>query len=156
MHSVAATIIDGETASRLRQERLAGSRSREERRRAAMAKSPVAGKYDVDPISAYEILQKRVQDAAAASPAAEGGQAPASAGAGGGILGGLGTLIGGVFGTNNPRGRRLAPGQIVARSVARSVGSEVARDLTKSLGSGATGRVAGQILRGTLGGVLRR
>ena len=130
-----------------------------EERRAAMAKSPVAGKYDVtvDPNSAYEILQKRVQDAAAASPAAEGGQAPAPAGAGGGgILGGLGTLIGGVFGTNNPRGRRLAPGQVVARSVARSVGSEVARDLTKSLGSGAAGRVAGQILRGTLGGVLRR
>src|SRR5580693_8804804 len=75
-----------------------------EERRAAMARSPVAGKYDVtvDPNSAYEILQKRVQDAAAASPAAEGGQAPAPAGAGGGILGGLGTLIGGVFGTNNP------------------------------------------------------
>jgi DNA helicase HerA-like ATPase len=129
-----------------------------EERRAAMARSPVAGKYDVtvDPNSAYEILQKRVQDAAAASPAAEGAQAPAQAGAGGGILGGLGTLIGGVFGTNNPRGRRLAPGQVVARSVARSVGSEVARDLTKSLGGGATGRVAGQILRGTLGGVLRR
>jgi hypothetical protein len=54
LDSVAATIIDGETASRLRQERLAGSRSREERRRAAMAKSPVAGKYDVtiDPNSA--------------------------------------------------------------------------------------------------------
>ena len=31
LDSVAATIIDGETASRLRQERLAGSRSREER-----------------------------------------------------------------------------------------------------------------------------
>jgi hypothetical protein len=30
LDSVAATIIDGETASRLRQERLAGSRSREE------------------------------------------------------------------------------------------------------------------------------
>jgi hypothetical protein len=36
--SVAATIIDGETASRLRQERLAGSRSREER-----SQRPVAG-----------------------------------------------------------------------------------------------------------------
>ena len=33
LDSVAATIIDGETASRLRQERLAGSRSREERGR---------------------------------------------------------------------------------------------------------------------------
>ena len=38
LNSVAATIIDGETASRLRQERLAGSRSREER-----SQRPVAG-----------------------------------------------------------------------------------------------------------------
>jgi len=38
LDSVAATIIDGETASRLRQERLAGSRSREER-----SQRPVAG-----------------------------------------------------------------------------------------------------------------
>jgi DNA helicase HerA-like ATPase len=120
-------------------------------RRAVMAKSPVTGKYDVtvDPNSAYEILQNRVQDAAAA-------EAPAQAGAGGGILGGLGTFIGGVFGTNNPRGARLSPGQVLARSVARSIGGEAARDLTKSLGAGPTGRVAGQILRGTLGGVLRR
>jgi len=75
---------------------------------------------------------------------------------GGGILGGLGSFIGGVFGTSNPHGSRLSPGQVLARSVARSIGSEAARDLTKSLGSGASGRVAGQILRGTLGGVLRR
>ena len=39
LDSVAATIIDGETASRLRQERLAGSRSREER-----SQRPVAGR----------------------------------------------------------------------------------------------------------------
>ena len=37
---VAATIIDGETASRLRQERLAGSRSREERSQEACCRSP--------------------------------------------------------------------------------------------------------------------
>jgi hypothetical protein len=81
---------------------------------------------------------------------------PTTGDAPGGILGGLGSFIGGVFGTNNPRGSRLSPGQVLARSVARSIGSEAARDLTKSLGSGAGGRVAGQILRGTLGGVLRR
>jgi len=122
-----------------------------EERKAVMAKSPVAGKYDVtvDPNSAYEILQKRVQGGAAAPATAE---APA----GGGLLGGLGSFIGGVFGTNNPRGSRLSPGQVLARSVARSIGGEAARDLTKSLGGGASGRVAGQILRGTLGGVLRR
>jgi hypothetical protein len=37
LDSVAATIIDGETASRLRQERLAGSRSREERSQRTVA-----------------------------------------------------------------------------------------------------------------------
>jgi DNA helicase HerA-like ATPase len=122
-----------------------------EERKAIVAKSPVAGKYDVtvDPNSAYEILQKRVQGDAGV-PAT--GDAPAD----GGILGGLGSFIGGVFGTNNPRGTRLSPGQVLARSVARSIGSEAARDLTKSLGGAASGRVAGQILRGTLGGVLRR
>jgi hypothetical protein len=121
-----------------------------EERKAIVAKSPVAGKYDVtvDPNSAYEILQKRVQGDVAGPTT---GDAP-----GGGLLGGLGSLIGGVFGTSNPRGSRLSPGQVLARSVARSIGSEAARDLTKSLGSGAGGRVAGQILRGTLGGVLRR
>jgi DNA helicase HerA-like ATPase len=133
-----------------------------EERKSVMAKSPVAGKYDVtvDPNSAYEILQKRVQNApaagSAAPPPSDPGQAPGEAPAGGGILGGIGSFIGGVFGTNNPRGRRLSPGQVVARSVARSIGTEVARDLTKSLGGGATGRVAGQVVRGTLGGVLRR
>ncbi len=133
-----------------------------EERKAVMAKSPVAGKYDVtiDRNSAYEVLQKRVQGAPTAgspAPAAPGsGDAPAEAPAGGGILGGVGSFIGGVFGTNNPRGRRLSAGQVVARSVARSIGTEVARDLTKSLGGGATGRVAGQIARGTLGGFLRR
>jgi len=65
-------------------------------------------------------------------------------------------MFGGVFGTNNPRGGRLSPGQVLARSVARGIGGEAARNLTKSLGGGASGRVAGQILRGTLGGVLRR
>ena len=70
---------------------------------------------------------------------------------------GLGSFIGGIFGTNNPRGARLSPGQVdrperrAQHRLARS-----ARDLTKSLGGGATGRVAGQIIRGTLGGVLRR
>ena len=122
-----------------------------EERKVVMAKSPVAGRYDVtvDPNSAYEILQKRVQGGAAAPATAE---APA----GGSLLGGLRSFIGGIFGTNNPRGSRLSTGQVLARSVARSIGGEAARDLTKSLGTGATGRVAGQILRGTLGGVLRR
>jgi hypothetical protein len=110
-----------------------------------MAKSPVAGKYDVtiDPNSAYEILQKRVQDAAAASPAAEGGQAPAPAGAGGGILGGLGTLIGGVFGTNNPArqtgkrtgARRRASSSTATTTCSRSIRSIYGKPRRSSRGS---------------------
>ena len=87
-------------------------------------------------------------------PAPPGEAAPPEGG--GGFLGTLGGLLGGMFGTNNKRGQRLSPGQIVARSVARGIGSEVARELSKSLGGGTTGRVTGQIIRGTLGGILRR
>jgi uncharacterized protein len=129
-----------------------------EERKAVMAKSPIKGKYDetVDRISAYEILRKRAQ-AGGGLPSAPAGdaEAPAQASAGGGILGGIGNFLGGVFGTN-ARGRRLTAGQAVARSVARSIGTEVARDVSKSLGGGMSGRVAGQIIRGTLGGVIRR
>jgi DNA helicase HerA-like ATPase len=135
-----------------------------EERKAVMAKSPIKGKYDqtIDRISAYEILQKRTQAGgglppAQAAPGTRGGAEPtAEASAGGGILGGIGNFLGGVFGTNTPRGRRLTTGQAVARSVARSIGTEVARDVGKSLGGGMSGRVAGQIIRGTLGGVIKR
>jgi hypothetical protein len=68
----------------------------------------------------------------------------------------VGGIVGTIFGTTNKRGQRLSSGQIVARTVARSVGSEIARDVAKSLGSGTSGRVTGQIIRGTLGGILRR
>ena len=62
-------------------------------RRAVMAKSPVKGKYDqsVDPESAYEQLQKRIEATAEPGPPAgteEAGQA-------GGLLGGLGQGDGG-------------------------------------------------------------
>jgi hypothetical protein len=125
-------------------------------RNALQAKSPVKGKYDtaIDPDSAYEILQRRVQGAAAPGTA-NPPSAPAEAG-GGGIMGGLGRFLGGLFGTSNPRGQRLSPGQIMARSVARSVSSEVARSVSKSLGGGMTGRVTGQIIRGGLGGIVGR
>jgi DNA helicase HerA-like ATPase len=128
----------------------------EDERKAVLARSPVKGKYDqgVDTESAYEQLQKRVNDktAPAGQPAPTDGTAPSE----GGFLGQLGSMLGGMFGTNNKRGQRLSPGQIIARSVARGIGSEVAREISKGLGGGTTGRVTGQILRGTLGGILRR
>src|ERR1700761_5934650 len=62
-------------------------------RKSIIDNSPVKGKYDtaIDSESAYEILQKRV-----------GG---AIGGGGGGILGQIGAIVGGIFGTSTPRNR---------------------------------------------------
>jgi hypothetical protein len=92
-------------------------------------------------------------------PGEQGGQttAPApEAPAQTGWLDKVGVIVATIFGTNLKRGQRLSSGQVVARTVARSVGSEVARGVSKSLGGGTSGRVTGQIIRNTLGGVLRR
>ncbi|HWM46978.1 MAG TPA: DUF853 domain-containing protein [Xanthobacteraceae bacterium] len=120
-------------------------------RKAVMQSSPLKGKYDqtIDSESAYEILTERIKTTAATA------DQPAQAGEGG-VLGQIGGFIGAIFGTNNKRGQRLSPGQIIARTVARSIGSEVARQASRSVGGGITGRVTGQIVRGTLGGILRR
>src|SRR2546429_683552 len=84
-----------------------------EERKAIMDKSPVKGKYDttIDSESAYEMLQKRVAGTTAS---------PGGAAGGGGILGQIGAIVGTIFGTNVSRGR-LSTGQIIARSVNRSV-----------------------------------
>jgi hypothetical protein len=123
-------------------------------RRSVIGKSPVRGKYDqtVDAESAYETLQKRVQQTSSGNATAQ--QAP------GGVLGGIGGILGSIFGTNRPRGQRLSTGQLIAREVTRSVTNRVAgklaADLGKSLG-GSTGSSVGRaIVRGTLGGILRR
>src|SRR6185312_17570790 len=61
-------------------------------RKAIMNASPVKGKYEteVDAESAYEILQKRVAGTAAPADGAD-------AGAGGGILGQIGSMVGTIF-----------------------------------------------------------
>jgi len=127
--------------------------------------SPVKGKYDVtvDAESAYEQLQKRTADTAhpggpmsPGGPGAPQGEAPA----GGGWLSSIGGLVGGIFGTNRPRGTRLTPGQAVARDVTRSVtnrvAGQIAADLGKSIGGSMGGTVGRAIVRGALGGILRR
>jgi hypothetical protein len=125
-------------------------------RSAIQSKSPVKGKYDteVDSESAYEVLQKRVADAA--QPAG----APGQPSAGGGWLGGLGGLLGGIFGTNRARGERLTPGQTIAREITRTVtgrvAGQIAADFGKSLGGKMGGSVGRAIVRGALGGILRR
>ena len=120
-----------------------------EERKAIMDKSPVKGKYDttIDSESAYEILQKRVAGAAAAD------------GAGGGVLGQIGAIVGTIFGTNVPLGK-LSTGQRIARDVTRSVTDKVVggamADLGKSVGGSLGGSVGRAIVRGALGGLLRR
>jgi DNA helicase HerA-like ATPase len=126
-----------------------------EERKAIMAGSPVRGKYDqaVDPESAYEILQKRMQSGSAAS-------APQDASQHAGTAGTIGGLLGAIFGTNTPHNRRLSQGQLIARSVTRTVTNQVAgkvaADIGKSLGGSLGGSVGRAIVRGALGGLLRR
>ncbi len=79
---------------------------------------------------------------------------------GSGMLGGLGDMLGGIFGTSKPRGHRLSTGQAVAREVTRTVVNRVAGQLAAELGKSLGGRTGSSIgraiVRGTLGGVLRR
>src|SRR5712672_4411475 len=86
-----------------------------EERKAIMDNSPLKGKYDteIDSESAYEMLQKRVAGTAASADGSAGG-------GGGGILGQIGAIVGTIFGTNVSRGR-MSTGQVIARSVTRSV-----------------------------------
>src|SRR5262244_2382174 len=136
-------------------------------RKALIAESPVKGKYDqaIDSESAYEILQKRLQSGAAGgpivAPQGPGGaeQAPQPSGLGA-VLSSIGSVLGDIFGTTRPRGRRLSTGQVIAREVTRSVSNrvagQIAADIGKSIG-GKTGSSVGRaIVRGTMGGILRR
>ena len=128
-------------------------------RKAVIDKSPIKGKYDtpVDSESAYEILQKRMQNSAAAPAPGQQGQAEQG---GGGLLGQIGGVIGTIFGTNVPRGTRLSTGQRMSREVTRSVtnrvAGQIAADVGKSLGGSMGSTIGRAIVRGTLGGILRR
>ena len=132
-----------------------------EERQAVIDRSPLKGKYEktVDPESAYEILQRRLQngDVPAGGVAAPGQVAqPADDG----ILAAIGRFLGGLYGTNRRRGARLTTTQAIARDMTRSVTNKVAGELAAGIGksiAGATGQSVGRaIVRGTLGGILRR
>jgi DNA helicase HerA-like ATPase len=126
-----------------------------EERKAIMGKSPVKGKYDtaIDNESAYEILQKRIAGHAAAA------NAPADAGGGGGVMDQIGGWVGTIFGTNTGH-NRLSTGQLIARNVTRSVANKViggvVADLGKSVGGSLGSSVGRTLVRGALGGLLRR
>ena len=124
----------------------------EAQRKAIIDRSPVKGLYDtlVDRESAYEILRGKAEEMTSKD-------APASSG---GILGGIGDLIGGIFGTNRKSGEKLTTGQKVARDVTRTVtnrvAGQVAADLGKKVGGSIGGSVGRAIIRGALGSILRR
>lgn len=129
-----------------------------EERQSIIASSPVKGKYDqpVDPESAYEQLQKRVEQTAEKGPPAGTPEAAEA----GGFLGHLGGVLGTIFGTSRGRGERLSPSQTIAREVTRTVTNRVAgriaADLGKSIAGSLGGSVGRAIVRGALGGILRR
>ena len=115
-----------------------------------IASSPLRGKYDqpLDPESAYELLARRAEKAATDAQAAQSG--------GGGLL----DMIGGMFGTSRKRGETLSVGQHVAREVTRTVVNQAIGGLAAELGKAIGGRqgssIGRAVVRGTLGGLLKR
>jgi hypothetical protein len=136
-------------------------------RQAVIDKSPLKGKYEttVDPNSAYEILQKRLAEGGALPPAGGAG-APAPSGgpeqqpAQPGFFHRIWQWFAGIFGIGRPRGTTLTTSQLVARNVARAVAAgvatQVAAELAKSTGSKTAGTISKAVVRGALGGVMRR
>ena len=112
------------------------------------------------------MLTQRTSEKAAPPPADKAGQRrqpSARQGApqeGGGVLGSIGDMLGSIFGTNRPRGKRLSTGQLITREITRSVTNRVAGQIAGSIGKsigGSMGSTVGRaIVRGTLGGILRR
>jgi len=141
-------------------------------RKAVIAKSSLKGKYDtpVDPISAFEILQRRLAGGAAPPPVGAGlGSAPAPAAPAGsgapapaetGIFHRITDKFRNLFGIGRARGTRLTTSQSMARNVVRAVAAgmatQVAAGLAKSTGSKTAGTIGKAVVRGALGGVLRR
>jgi DNA helicase HerA-like ATPase len=141
----------------------------QEREAIKVESAKFVGKYDttVDGNSAYEILQKRLASGGALPPAGGAG-APIPGGAVDpgqqpervGFFRGIWQWLAGVFGIGRPRGTALTTSQLVARNVARAVAAgvatQVASELAKSTGSKTAGTVGKAVVRGALGGVMRR
>jgi DNA helicase HerA-like ATPase len=136
-------------------------------RKAVIDKSPLKGKYDttVDPNSAFEILQKRLQEGGGLPAPGDG--VPGAAGASGdsapahvGFFHRIGQWFKNLFGIGRPHGQVLTTSQQVARNVARAVVAGVATQVASEFAKSPHGKTAGTIgkavVRGALGGVLKR
>lgn len=135
----------------------------DEERKTVIAASPVGGIYDhaIDRESAFEILSVRVETKVTTetAPKDDGGAAPEQPEGEGGVLGSVGGMLGGLFGTERPRGKRLTTTQRVARSVTRTVTTRVvggmAAQIGKQVGGSMGGSIGRAIVRGVLGSILR-
>ena len=116
-----------------------------EERRDILARSTMRGKYDtpVDNESAYELLQKRRELAAA--PAKE-------AAASGGISGWLGSILGGEQPAPAQRGGRAPAGAGRARM---GMGEAIVKSAARSMASTAGRQIGNAILRGVLGSIMK-
>jgi DNA helicase HerA-like ATPase len=139
----------------------------DDERKAVIDKSPLKGKYDttVDPNSAFEILQKRLAEGGAlpapgagvpGAPSDAGDAAPAHVG----FFHRIGLWFKNLFGIGRAPGERLTTSQSVARNVARAVvagvATQVASEFAKKTGGKTAGNIGKAVVRGALGGVLRR
>jgi hypothetical protein len=104
-------------------------------------KSHLFGKYDttIDSESAYEVLAKRANGGDA--------QVPEPSGGGGGLMGTVGSVLGGLFGDGGSQGKgrqRMSTGEMIIRSAAQSAARSVGTQITRA------------ILRNVLGGLTKR
>jgi hypothetical protein len=111
-------------------------------RKAIVNNSPVRGKYDqtVDPESAYEILQRRLQQQpdTTSQPAPSTTSTPSAPPS----TGGIGDVLGGIFGGHSPS-RRMSTTEVVVKQVARSVASQVGTQVGRALIRGVLGSLLG-------------
>jgi DNA helicase HerA-like ATPase len=95
-------------------------------RTAVMDQSLVKGVYEaaIDRVSAYEMLERRAEEAVTAAAAApQAGEEP-----------GPGSVLGGLFGTSGDRHRgRQSPIEAFAASAARSLGTQIGRQLVRGI-----------------------
>lgn len=104
-------------------------------RKALVEGSVIYGHYEqtLDRESAYEKL-KGVAAAqkvgAGETPSATAASAPDTA-AGGGVMGGLGDMLGGLFGGGNSR--RQGIGEAMVKSAVRTIGSQVGREIIRGV-----------------------
>ncbi len=116
-------------------------------RKNVIGQSPIRGKYDqtIDPESAYEILQRRVQQSPDAAPPAGRPQPDApQQGAGGGWGNVVGGVLGSVLGGGGGSRGRMTTGEVVVKQVARSVASQVGTQIGKALIRGVLGSLGGR------------